>query len=94
MTPKRFRTRPVEFEAVQYDGTNGQEIAAWVDAGPGQGFVHVTRNPAGEPVIAVYSSPTDYRPVFAGGWVFLYANGSVAAFAGTDPATLYDPVEA
>lgn len=29
MTAQRFRKRPVEFEAMQWDGTNEAEIVAW-----------------------------------------------------------------
>jgi len=29
--PQRFRTRPVEIEAVQFNGINHEEIAAWMN---------------------------------------------------------------
>jgi hypothetical protein len=30
---KKFRKKPVVIEAIQYDGSNGQEIAAWASEG-------------------------------------------------------------
>jgi hypothetical protein len=30
MSPKKFRRKIVVFEAMQYDGTNGQEILDWM----------------------------------------------------------------
>jgi hypothetical protein len=31
MTPTRYRKKPVVIEAVQYDGSNAEEVAQWID---------------------------------------------------------------
>ncbi|SNR33026.1 hypothetical protein [Blastococcus mobilis] len=52
MVPTRWRKKPVEIVALQYDGTNANQIVNWIEGSRPDGFVPAYTDDQGELHIA------------------------------------------
>lgn len=84
----RYRKKPVEIEAVQYDGNNAQSIAAWIDDASGRFTPAYTRG--GE--LTIQTLEGDMR-VSLGDYVIKGVKGEFYPCRSDIFAATYDQVE-